>query len=69
MGLSLLCQGGKVGEAFRKKDLKTRPCLGTIIHLGRLRQEWLGCPRRGQGPVGKAGGGQVTGMAAMEGEL
>lgn len=58
-----------MGEVFRQKDLKTRHVWETIIQLGRLKWEWLGCPRRGQRPAGKADWGQVTGSAALEGEL
>lgn len=41
----------------------------TSVHLGRLRQAWLGCPGGGERSFGKASQGQVTGLAATEGEL
>lgn len=68
LGLSLLC-GVTWERHSSRRTCRQGQAWETIAHFGRLRQEWLGCLGIGGRPFGKTSQGQVTGLAAAEGEL
>lgn len=69
MGCSLLCQGAKWERHSGRRTRRQGHTWQSIMRLRRLGRQWLPWPRRGQGPVREAARGQVTAMAATEGEL
>lgn len=65
MWASACCAKGEVGEAFRQKDLKTRPCLGNHNMFWEAEAGVARLPGKRSGTSGKAG----DRMAVREGGL